>query len=353
MRAFAVPAMLAIAVWLVAAAAHGQAAPAEDPAGQEDASDVPPNFLVTNAKSEIGRHTKRGLRDFDALALAAKATYRPGPVYSRGPDDPVLYRGPFVLRRTPIVAEHKFPWEYGISIRVIKKLRYYPFLGWDVYVDHGDRLRLVATNFIFNSAPVPARSDFLEVPEGAGLGYVENPLDGGATEKFLILRLADNTLKVTRLDDDGSCVYSVYCISGRVWARYAQTFHPTEEPVEITILPQDLANAAERRHLERLMRGFENHRFMGYWTLPEKEHLRDWGGIRMPRDLRCVDADGEGETMARPIDVGVFDVIFEEALTYTGEGYSTLRNPVYRFPLFFPMEPGDVQLLGSRRDSPE
>ena len=281
-------------------------------------------------------------RPLDAMAAEAAASYRAGPVFSRGPEDPIIYRGPFVLKRTPVIAEHKHPWQYGVSIRVVRHLRYYPFLGFEVYADHGDKLRLLATNLIYNSIEVPRGTDFVEVPALSGLGYSEVPHGDGTTEKFVILRLKDNTLKVTRLDDAGRGVLAAYTISGRVWAKYAQRFVDTEEPVEITIYPQEWADPRQGPVLKRLLAGHEPTDFRGYWTLPERDHLRgaDWGGISMPRELRATDAAGEGEERVLPIDVGAFDVIFEQALPYTGSGYRTL--PKYTMTLFFPAEPDDL-----------
>ncbi|MBP7559501.1 MAG: hypothetical protein KBA64_03390 [Armatimonadetes bacterium] len=291
-------------------------------------------------------HRAAPTRPLDEMAAAASATYRPGPVLSQGPRDPILYRGPFVLKRTPILAEHKYPWHFGVSIRVIPRLRLYPFLAFDVYMDHGDRLRLLGTNFVYNSIEVPETTDFIEVPEMGGLGYVEVPHSNGTTDKFMILRLADNTLKATKLDEDGLGVYAAYCISGRVWARYAQRWVDMNEPVGMRILPEEWANPSEGPHLRKLLRGYTDYEFRGYWTLPERERLRrGWGEIWMPRDLRVVDSNGAGADTALPIHVGTFDVLFEEALTYTPGGYTTNLGG-YNFPLFFPMEPGEGTIFG-------
>jgi len=295
-----------------------------------------------SAADEAARTLARHGRPLDTMAAEASASYRPGPVFSRGPSDPTIFRGPFVLRRTPVIAEHKHPWQYGVSIRVVRHLRYYPFLGFEVYADYGDKLRLIATNLIYNSIEVPRGTDFLEVPQLSGLGYVEVPHEDGTTEKFVILRLRDNTLKVTRLDESGRGVFAAYTISGRVWAKYAQRFVDTDEPVELTIYPREWADPRQGPVLKRLLAGHEPTDFRGYWTLPERDHLRggDWGGISMPRESRAADTAGEGEERVLPIDIGAFDVIFEQALPYTGSGYRTL--PKYTMALFFPTEPGDL-----------
>lgn len=317
-----------------------------DPTPQEE--DDEPDYMAAIDAAAPRRHRVHQApptRPLADMAAAATDTYRPGPVLSRGPGDPIMYRGPFVLRRTPILAEHKHPWHYGISLRVIRTLRYYPFLAFDVYIDHGDRLRLIATNFVYNSVEVPEGTDFIVVDELGGLGYVEVPHVDGNTDKFMVLRLADNTLKVTRIDEDGVGVYAAYTISGRVWAKYAQRWVPTEEPVRMKILPEEWEHPLEGPHLRRLLRGHTDEDFYGYWTLPERERLRrGWGDIWMPRHLRVVDASGEGTETALPIDVGAFDILFEQALTYTPGGYAGIDS--YYFPLFFPMEPGEGSIFG-------
>lgn len=278
--------------------------------------------------------------EYDAMARAAEPTYRPGPVLSRGPGDPILFRGPFVLRKRPVAAEHKFPWDYGRRFHEVAKFRYYPFLAWDVFLDHGDCLQLLATNYLFNSAFPPKGTDCIEVREEAGLAYVEVPEADGATSKYLVLRLRDKTLKVTRIDDrTGISVFAVYTISGYSGARFAQDYVESPEPIELTILPSEKAAPAEGEHLRRLLEGWEETEFHGYWTLPEKNHVRDWGGIEMPRDLRVVDIEGEGKSTALPIDIGAFRLIFEQALTYTGRGYAPSPGADYAFPLFFPAKP--------------
>ncbi len=277
---------------------------------------------------------------YDAMARAADSTYRPGPIFSRGPDDPVLYRGPFVLRKRPVPAEHKFPWDYGRRFTEVKQFRYYPFLAWDVYLDRGDCLQLLATNYLFNSAFPPLGTDCIRVGAKSGLAYVEVIDDQGATAKYLVLRLRDKTLKVTRIEDTtGMGVFAVYTISGYSGARFAQDYVPSETPIRMTILASERAAAREGEHLRRLLDGWEDAEFHGYWTLPEKQHVRHWGGISMPRELRVVDAEGDGRATATPIDIGAFGLIFEQALTYTGRGYAPSPGADYAFPLFFPSAP--------------
>jgi hypothetical protein len=284
------------------------------------------------------RTTAQPSRDLAGMVAAAESTYRPGPVLARHPGDNILYRGPFVLRKSPALAEHKPPWEFGRPIRAVDRLRLYPFLAFDAYLDVGDRLQKLATNFVYNSLQVTPAIEYLEVPVEGGLGYVEVPRDDGTTEKYLVVRLRDLTLKVTRIgDSDGVANYSVYCISGRVWARYAQHYIPTSEPLTMTVYPTERSNPREGRHLRQLLEGMEDRQYRGYWTLPEREHLRgNWGEIWMPGKLRAVGADGAGETVLTPIDIGYFDIVFEEGLTYTGEGYSPRAQ--YHFPLFFPQD---------------
>lgn len=319
------------------------AAQAPVSSGREEPEEVAAPETVAPRRHRV--HQPPPTRPLAEMAASASATYRPGPVLARHPGDAILFRGPFVLKRTPVLAEHKYPWHFGVSLRVIPRLRLYPFLAFDVYIDYGDRLRLIATNFVYNSIEVPETTDFIEVPEYGGLGYVEVPRTNGTTDKYLVLRLADGTLKATLLDESGRGVYAAYCISGRVWARYAQRWVDMDEPVGMRILPEEWSHPQEGPHLRKLLRGYMDHEFRGYWTLPERERLRrGWGEIWMPRDLRVVDAHGEGSDYALPIHVGVFDVVFEEALTYTPGGYSAVGG--YNFPLFFPMEPGEGTIFG-------
>lgn len=297
-----------------------------------------------NAAEVPGR---RSSRDLAALAKAAEGSYSEGAVFSRGVGDPIMYRGPFVLKKTPVLAEHKFPQDFGVPIHAVRRLRYYPFLAFSIYADAGDELKLLATNFVFNSLPIPSR-DFLQVPEGGGLGYIEVPESPTVVTKFLVIRLADNTLKVTRLDAGGAGEYSVYCISGRAWAKYAHRYVQTDEPIKPLILPEELEHPVEGPHLYRLLAGYENASYTGYWTLPERDRVRGWGEIWMPRDLRVVDYHGKGSQTLRPIDVGAADITFEQGLTFARGGYGGwLRD--YRWRLFYPQTEEELTPTVRRR----
>jgi hypothetical protein len=321
----------------LAAAAWAQATPTAEEPEAPIVSQSPGTTVSETPQPEVVQVPEV---DYDALADAAANTYRPGPVFSTGAGDPILFRGPFILRKRPVPAEHKFPTDYGKPYRSVAKLRYYPFLAWDVYLDHGDCLMLLATNYLFNSAFPPKGTDCVNVDASDGLAYVEVPEADGTTSKYLVLRLRDKTLKVTRIDDGrGLAVFAVYAISGYSGARFAQEYVESEEPVEMTILASERAAPREGEHLRRLLEGWEDSQFHGYWTLPEKKHIGTWGGILMPRDLRVVDVNAEGSEKTVPIDIGAYGVIFEQALTYTGHGYAPSPGDGYNFPLFFPSLP--------------
>ena len=255
--------------------------------------------------------------------------------FAHSPGDCVLYTGPFILERVPVLAEHKFPRYFACSMRVIPKLRLYPFLAFNVYVPHEGNRVLLATNFVFNSLPV-TNSDVVDVGPTQGLGYLEQYVEGGI-EKYMILRLRDGTVKVTRLDAEGRGVYSVYSISGRPWAMFAHRYVTVEQPLRPTILPDEWAHPREGLHLRRLLRGREAETYFGFWTIPQAEQVAGWGEISLKSEARVLSsADPLGTRTAPPLEVGHFSVLFEEGLTYTEPAYDPPRRPTMPLPYSSP-----------------
>jgi len=257
--------------------------------------------------------------------------------FARSPGDCVLYTGPFILERVPVLAEHKFPRYFACSMRVIPKLRLYPFLAFNVYVPHEGNRVLLATNFVFNSLPV-TESGLVDVGAGQGLGYLEQHVEGGV-EKYMILRLRDGTVKVTRLDAEGRGVYSVYSISGRPWAMFAHRYVTVEQPLRPTILPDEWSHPREGPHLRRLLRGSEAQTYSGFWTIPQGEQVAGWGEISLKSEARVLSAaDPLGTRTAPPLEVGHFAVLFEEGLTYTEPAYDPPRRSTMPLPYSSPAD---------------
>jgi len=257
---------------------------------------------------------------------------------AKNPGDCFIYTGPFVLERTPVLAEHKFPRYFGCSMRVIPRLRLYPFLGFNVYVPNGDGKVQVASNFVFNSVPVPA-SRTIEVGPDNGLAYLEQNT-GAGVEKYMLVRLRDDTVKIARLDATGRGVYSVYTIAGRAWAIFAHRYIDADGKATPTILLEELTNPRESRALRKLLDGYQNAEYTGYWTIPQDEQLSNWGDIALMRDARkLTGSDWSGTKTITPLDIGYFDILFEEGLTYTEPAYSAPRR--WNIPLPYPSTPGE------------
>jgi hypothetical protein len=310
---------------------------------------VPDELLPPEARGAMDAATALRLAPAIVQGTAAPRTFaRPEQaLFAKRPGDCYIYTGPFSLHTHPVLAEHKFPQYFGCSLRVIPRLRLYPFLGFDVTIPNprgGDPLPLV-TNFVFNSVALPA-SGVLEVGADSGIAYLEQYTESGI-EKFMILRLRDDTIKITRMDAEGRGVYAVYTISARPWAMFAHEFRITPEPVRPTILREEWTHPREGYSLRRLLVGYESADYLGYWTIPQGNRVAGWEGIALKRDARRLTGeDMTGSRTITPLDIGHFDVGFEEALTYTEPAYDAPRR--WTIPLPYPTDeaPGHNDLFG-------
>jgi hypothetical protein len=252
------------------------------------------------------------------------------------------------MAKHPVLAEHKFPQYFGCSLRVIPRLRLYTFLGFDVTIPNpaGGAPLPLATNFVFNSVAVPPDGTLL-VAADSGIAYLEQYTAQGI-EKFMILRLRDDTIKITRLDAEGRGVYAVYTISARPWAMFAHEYRITPQPVRPTILREEWTHPREGRSLRALLAGYEDAPYPGYWTIPQGNRVAGWEGISLMRDARKLTGDDmSGSKVITPLEIGHFEVLFEEALTYTEPAYEAPRR--WTIPLPYPTDEahGPAALFGS------